>query len=137
MSVGRVISAIGLVIAVVGVIGGRVARARRRRVPPLPELVRPALPANTTAVEVPSLGSGVTSVVVVRIAKRLGEPVIAGEPVMELSTDKADVEVPSSVPGIVAAVFVQPNDEVPVGFPVLAIREVSRQQRFSRRAPQS
>ena len=58
---------------------------------------------------------------VVRLLKRVGDEVIVGEPVMELSMDKADVEVPSSVSGVVAAVLVKERDRVPVGFPLLAL----------------
>lgn len=76
---------------------------------------------STVPGEVQSLGSDVTSVTVLRLLKRVGDAVFVGEPVMELSMDKSALEVPSSVSGVVAAVLVREHDEVPVGFPVLAV----------------
>lgn len=47
--------------------------------------------------------------------KREGEPVTKGEPLLEVETDKAVMEVESPGNGILAGIKVQPGDEVPVG----------------------
>ena len=41
---------------------------------------------------------------------------------MELSTDKADVELASAIAGVVTEVYVKKHDDVPVSFPILTIR---------------
>src|ERR1035441_6069379 len=47
--------------------------------------------------------------------KRWGEPVFKGEPLLEIETDKAVMEVESPADGVLAAVKVQAGAEVPVG----------------------
>lgn len=47
---------------------------------------------------------------------------LVDEPIIEVSTDKVDTEIPSKFGGIVAAVFVRERDEVAVGFPMFAVR---------------
>jgi biotin carboxyl carrier protein len=121
MDAGHVTSGVGVGIVAVGVVGGLVARVRRGRSPRARVPSWPTLPPDTIVVSVPSFGSGVTSVTVLQLLKRVGDEVIVGEPVMELSMDKADVEVPSSVSGVVAAVLVKEREKVPMGFPVLAL----------------
>ncbi|WP_091609710.1 biotin/lipoyl-containing protein [Micromonospora mirobrigensis] len=69
----------------------------------------------------PSLGEGVTSATVVRLKKQLGDQVQVGDVAAEVSTDKVDTEIPATTAGTVSAVFVREGDEVPVGFPLLAV----------------
>lgn len=125
MSLGRVLGDLGLIVAAVGLVGRLVeARSRRRSLARQEELTWPVIPHGAPAIEVPPLGPRVTSALVLHISKRPGDRVIVGEPLVELSTDKADVELPSTVAGVVAAVFVKERDEVPVGFPILAVEVV-------------
>ena len=53
--------------------------------------------------------------------KREGDPVDKGEPLMEIETDKATVEVESPAAGVLGRVSAQVGDEVPVGRPVAVI----------------
>lgn len=69
----------------------------------------------------PQLGEGVTTATVVRLIKRVGDLVQVGEVVAEVSTDKVDTEIPATVAGTVAAVFVGDGEEVPVGYPLFAV----------------
>ncbi|MEU8284060.1 lipoyl domain-containing protein [Micromonospora sp. NPDC048905] len=82
----------------------------------------PDLPRDTVAVEMPQLGEGITTATVIRIMKHVGEPVQVGDAAAEVSTDKVDTEIPATAAGTVAAVFVGEGDEVPVGYPLLAVR---------------
>jgi 2-oxoglutarate dehydrogenase E2 component (dihydrolipoamide succinyltransferase) len=53
--------------------------------------------------------------------KRVGESVQVGDVAAEVSTDKVDTEIPATVAGTVAAVFVGDGEEVPVGYPLFAV----------------
>ena len=63
----------------------------------------------------PDLGEGVTEGQVVRVLIREGERVIEDQPLLEVETDKASVEIPSPHTGIVAGVHVTENQLVNVG----------------------
>ena len=65
--------------------------------------------------KLPELGENIDSIQVVRIMVSAGGSVEVDQPVLELETDKATIEVPSSVAGTVAAVHVNPGDAVKVG----------------------
>nr|WP_240939809.1 lipoyl domain-containing protein [Planosporangium flavigriseum] len=80
------------------------------------------MPEGSVAITVPPLGRGVASATVVRISKSVGEHVALNDPVAEVSTDKVDTEIPATVAGVVAGILVRPGQEVPVGFPILAVR---------------
>lgn len=51
------------------------------------------------AVEMPALGESVTEGTVSRWLKKVGDQVAVDEPLLEVSTDKVDSEVPSRSPG--------------------------------------
>ncbi|MCH7799380.1 MAG: 2-oxo acid dehydrogenase subunit E2 [Planctomycetes bacterium] len=63
----------------------------------------------------PDLGEGITEGQVVRVLVREGERVIEDQPLLEVETDKASVEIPSPHTGIVAGVHVTENQVVNVG----------------------
>ena len=63
----------------------------------------------------PELGENISSGDLVRIMIAPGSRVSEGQPVMELETDKAVVEVPSSVNGIVKEILVKEGDKLKVG----------------------
>ncbi|MEZ5101730.1 MAG: dihydrolipoamide acetyltransferase family protein [Thermoleophilia bacterium] len=77
-----------------------------------------------TDVVAPKLGLTIERMEVTRWAKQVGDPVRAGEVVVELSADKADVEVESPVDGVVQAVNAAEGDEVVPG-QVLAVVAVA------------
>jgi biotin carboxyl carrier protein len=113
---GTVATAVALLLRLVD------SRHRRRSLAQQRELTWPVVPHGVTALEVPKLGLNATSVRVLQVSKRPGDHVVTGEPLVELSTDKVDVELPSAIAGVVTEVFVKEHDEVPVGFPILTIR---------------
>ncbi len=70
---------------------------------------------------VPELGESVKGGDVLRVLVKTGDTVAKDQPVLELETDKATIEVPSSVEGKVVAIHVKPGDKVTVGQSVLAV----------------
>ena len=68
-----------------------------------------------TEFKLPELGENIESGDLVRLLIKPGASIAEGEPVMELETDKAVVEVPSSVTGTVGEVRVKEGDKLRVG----------------------
>ena len=64
---------------------------------------------------VPSLGESVTEATVSKWLKQVGEKVDSDEPLVELETDKVNVEVPSPLNGILTSIKVKEGDTVEVG----------------------
>ena len=69
----------------------------------------------------PELGENVTAGDVLRVLVKVGDVLAKDQPVLELETDKATIEVPSSVAGRVADVKVKAGDKVKVGQVVLSV----------------
>ncbi|MGW2668901.1 2-oxoglutarate dehydrogenase, E2 component, dihydrolipoamide succinyltransferase [Streptomyces sp. NPDC001272] len=67
------------------------------------------------SVTLPALGESVTEGTVTRWLKAEGERVEADEPLLEVSTDKVDTEIPSPVAGILASIKVAEDETVEVG----------------------
>ena len=68
-----------------------------------------------TTVKMPALGESVTEGTVTRWLKQEGDEVAVDEPLLEVSTDKVDTEIPSPVGGTLTKILVQEDDTVPVG----------------------
>ncbi|MGO4363202.1 2-oxoglutarate dehydrogenase, E2 component, dihydrolipoamide succinyltransferase [Terrabacter sp. RAF57] len=66
-------------------------------------------------VTMPALGESVTEGTVTRWLKSEGDEVAVDEPLLEVSTDKVDTEIPSPVAGTLTKILVQEDDTVPVG----------------------
>ena len=66
-------------------------------------------------ITVPTLGESVTEATVSKWLKSQGDKVIADEPLVELETDKVNVEVPSPISGILGNIAVQEGETVNVG----------------------
>src|SRR5260370_29531686 len=64
---------------------------------------------------VPKLSATMESVKVLRWLKQVGDKVIVGEPLVELETDKAAMEVESPVDATLEAVLAQEGAELPIG----------------------
>jgi pyruvate dehydrogenase E2 component (dihydrolipoamide acetyltransferase) len=73
--------------------------------------------------KLPELGENVTSADVLRVLVSPGDTVTKDQPVLELETDKATVEVPSSIAGVVQEVKVKAGDKVKTGQVILTIGE--------------
>ncbi len=73
------------------------------------------LSPSTTLVKMPELGESVTEGTVTRWLKKVGDAVEVDEPLVEVSTDKVDTEIPSPVAGTLVSVTAEEDDIVPVG----------------------
>jgi pyruvate dehydrogenase E2 component (dihydrolipoamide acetyltransferase) len=71
----------------------------------------------------PELGENVTAGDVVRVLVSSGDAITKDQPVLELETDKATIEVPSSVSGTVREIRVKAGERVKVGQTVLIVDE--------------
>ena len=69
----------------------------------------------------PDLGENIESGDVIRILVAVGDRLAEDQTVIELETDKAVIEVPSSVDGTVTEILVQQGDTIAVGQPILAV----------------
>jgi len=72
------------------------------------------------SVVLPALGESVTEGTVTRWLKKVGDTIAVDEPLVEVSTDKVDTEIPSPVAGVIEQILVQEDETVQVGA-VLAI----------------
>ncbi|PIE27610.1 MAG: dihydrolipoamide acetyltransferase, partial [Micrococcales bacterium] len=63
----------------------------------------------------PALGESVTEGTVTRWLKSVGDTVEVDEPLLEVSTDKVDTEVPSPVAGTLTKILVDEDETVEVG----------------------
>ncbi len=71
-------------------------------------------------VVLPALGESVTEGTVTRWLKKVGDSVSVDEPLVEISTDKVDTEIPSPVAGVIQQILVKEDETVAVGA-VLAV----------------
>jgi len=85
----------------------------------------PAAPSAGTEVVLPQLGESVTEGTITRWLKKVGDQVAADEPLVEISTDKVDTEIPSPAAGTLLEIRAAEDAVVPVGA-VLAIIGVAR-----------
>ena len=68
-----------------------------------------------TEVVMPQMGVSVSEGTVTKWLRQVGEPIQRDEPLLEISTDKVDTEVPSPAEGVVAQILVPEGDTVEVG----------------------
>ncbi|MCC2333506.1 2-oxoglutarate dehydrogenase, E2 component, dihydrolipoamide succinyltransferase [Cellulomonas wangsupingiae] len=66
-------------------------------------------------VQLPALGESVTEGTVTRWLKNVGDTVAVDEPLLEISTDKVDTEIPSPFAGVLEQILVQEDETVEVG----------------------
>ncbi len=85
--------------------------------------------------KLPDLGDNVTSAVVVGVLIKEGDTVEAGQPVLELETDKAVMEAPASEGGTVSKVMVKPGDEVKSGQVIAVLGSATPSAETSKPAP--
>jgi len=86
---------------------------------PTPVAPTPAAPApaaaGSTEVTLPQLGESVTEGTISRWLKAVGDQVEMDEPLVEVSTDKVDTEIPSPVAGVLLQILVAEDGVAPVG----------------------
>jgi pyruvate dehydrogenase E2 component (dihydrolipoamide acetyltransferase) len=75
--------------------------------------------------KLPELGENIEKGDVVRVLVAVGDPIKVDQSVLELETDKATIEVPSSVAGVVKEIRVKAGDKVKVGQVVLVADEAA------------
>jgi pyruvate dehydrogenase E2 component (dihydrolipoamide acetyltransferase) len=81
----------------------------------------PAAAPEKIEVTLPDLGENVEAGTVVGILVAVGDTITQDQPVLELETDKATVEMPAPVSGVILAIHVQDGAEIKVGQPVLTV----------------
>jgi pyruvate dehydrogenase E2 component (dihydrolipoamide acetyltransferase) len=77
------------------------------------------------SVVLPALGESVTEGTVTRWLKKVGDSVAVDEPLVEVSTDKVDTEIPSPVAGVIEQILVQEDETVEVGAVLVIIGDGS------------
>ncbi len=83
--------------------------------------------ASETPVTMPALGESVTEGTVTRWLKQVGDSVEVDEPLLEVSTDKVDTEIPSPVAGTILSIAVGEDETVPVGAELAVVGEPGAQ----------
>ncbi|GAA5503993.1 dihydrolipoyllysine-residue acetyltransferase component of pyruvate dehydrogenase complex [Deinococcus xinjiangensis] len=97
---------------------------------------QPAASGGTAQVTLPDVGDNIEKGNIVTILVNVGDQVSEGQPVVELETDKAVVEVPSNASGTVQSVDVKVGDSVKVGGVLLTLSgAASGQQPAASSAP--
>ena len=76
---------------------------------------KPAASGDATDVEMPELGESVTEGTITQWLKSVGDTVEVDEPLLEVSTDKVDTEIPSPVAGTLLEILADEDDTVDVG----------------------
>ena len=76
-------------------------------------------------VNLPALGESVTEGTVTRWLKQVGDQVAVDEPLVEVSTDKVDTEIPSPIAGVLEQILVQEDETVEVGSPLAIVGDGS------------
>lgn len=83
--------------------------------PPVAVPSASSTPAGGTPVLMPELGESVTEGTVTRWLKKVGDQIQADDPLVEVSTDKVDTEIPSPVSGVLLSITANEDDTVAVG----------------------
>ncbi len=69
----------------------------------------------TVQIQMPAMGESVSEGTVLEWLKQVGDTVAVDDPLVEISTDKVDAEVPSTAAGVISKILVAPDDTVTVG----------------------
>jgi 2-oxoglutarate dehydrogenase E2 component (dihydrolipoamide succinyltransferase) len=81
----------------------------------------PQVSGSGTSVVMPALGESVTEGTVTRWLKKVGDNVVVDEPLLEVSTDKVDTEIPSPASGVLLSIDVPVDSTVAVGTKLASI----------------
>ena len=112
-------------------------KVERRASPPAMPISSPSTPAapGMSEFKLPELGENVHEGDLVRLMISPGAKVAEGQPVMELETDKAVVEVPSSVSGVVKEIKVKQGQKVKVGQVIFTLEGGASPSRAAKHDP--
>ncbi len=83
--------------------------------------VEPSGPPQLVTVAMPEMGESVTNGTVVEWLRKPGDFVNESDPLVEITTDKVDVEVPSTASGVITKLLVDEGTSVAVGAPLVEI----------------
>ena len=89
-----------------------------------------------TDIKIPELGENIAGGDVLRILVNVGDTIAKDQAVVELETDKATIEVPTSLAGIVKDIKVKQGDKVKVGAVLLTIDEAGNGAGAAKAAPE-
>ena len=94
--------------------------------------------ATTSAIDVvmPQMGVSVSEGTITKWLKQEGEQIAADEPLLEISTDKVDTEVPSPGEGVVQQILVQEGETVEVGTKLAVIAPAGAEVAAPEAAPE-
>jgi 2-oxoglutarate decarboxylase len=96
--------------------------------------MKPVLEGTLVSVTLPEMGESVTEGSIVEWRKRVGDFVAEGDPLVEVTTDKVDVEVPATASGVVTQIAAREGETVSVGA-VLAQIDTSQGNGAAARQP--
>ncbi|MDP6698370.1 MAG: dihydrolipoyllysine-residue acetyltransferase [Candidatus Latescibacteria bacterium] len=88
-----------------------------------------------TEFTLPDLGENIESGDVVSVLVAIGDTLAEDQPVIELETDKAVIEVPSSVAGTITEILIQQGDTLAVGQAILKVESAAQEQSAAPAAP--
>lgn len=77
--------------------------------------------SDSIKINLPKLGESIVSATVVQWFKKVGDRVALDEPLLEVSTDKVNSEIPSPVAGVLQEIYALPDQELQVGEPLASI----------------
>lgn len=106
------------------------SQQKRKPAPAVPApgpSVAPPSPSGASEFKLPELGENISQGDLVRLMVSPGTKVSEGQPVMELETDKAVVEVPSSVSGVVKEIKVKEGEKIKVGQVIFTLESAAVQ----------
>jgi 2-oxoglutarate decarboxylase len=83
--------------------------------------MKPVLDSTMVSVTLPEMGESVTQGSIVEWRRKVGEFVAEGDPLVEVTTDKVDVEVPATASGQITQILAREGDTVAVGTPLVEI----------------
>jgi len=89
----------------------------------------------STPVTLPKMGESVVEGTIIRWLKKEGDRVTEDEPIVEISTDKIDTELPSPASGVLAKILVGPDETVEVGAELAVIEEGEAAEGETKEAP--
>src|SRR5581483_1839384 len=87
-----------------------------------------------TEIVLPELGENVTQGDLVRVLVKVGDTIQKDQPLVEIETEKASIEVPSSAAGVVKTVHVKEGQKLKVGQPIVTVEETAAAQAPSKGA---
>jgi len=86
-------------------------------------------------IKIPVLGENVETATVVRILVKAGDKISKDQAIMELETDKASMDLPSSAAGTVKEILVKEGDSINVGQAVLSLEDEKKQDEKPQEKP--